>query len=116
MASKSNLDGTQHLMATCHCERGIASVSAVTKTICVGSCFNLLFSSENAFVDLQFQTGSYISNLKVPVHSFAQPQTIKADLPELNCIQNGNENARTIKPWIVPKVGKSVGKDGQVMG
>ena len=59
---------------------------------------------------------SSTSNLKVPVRSFAQPQTIKADLPELNCIQNGNENARTIKPWIVPKVGKSVGKDGQVMG
>ena len=26
---------------------------------------------KNAFVDLQFQTGSYISNLKVPVCSFA---------------------------------------------
>ena len=103
-------------MAACHCEHGIASVSAVTRTVCVGSCFNLPFSSRKMLLLLQFQTGSYISNLKVPVHSFAQPQTIKADLPELNCTQNGNENAHTIKPWIVPKVGKSVGKDGQVIG
>ena len=88
----------------------------MTRTGCVGSCFNLPFSSRKMLLLLQFQTGSYISNLKVPVHSFAQPQTIKADLPELNCTQNGNEDAHTIKPWIVPKVGKSVGKDGQVIG
>ena len=103
-------------MAACHCEHGIASRSAVTRTVCVGSCFNLPFSSRKMLLLLQFQTGSYISNLKVPMRSFAQPQTIKADLPELNCTQNGNENAHTIKPWIVPKVGKSVGKDGQVIG
>ena len=103
-------------MAACHCEHGIASRSAVTRTVCVGSCFNLPFSSRKMLLLLQFQTDSYISNLKVPMHSFAQPQTIKADLPELNCTQNGNENAHTIKPWIVPKVGKSVGKDGQVIG